>query len=367
VAVTGGELSPIVTGLVYCGVILACQEIFEVGRAREWTAALTRWCGRQPGLVAFTGRCLVHRAEVMQVGGAWEEALEEARRAGIRLTETMNQRAAGIAFYRQGELHRLIGEFDAAEEAYRASSRFGWEPQPGLALLRLAQGRQEAAVAAIRRVTAETTDAAKRAGLLPAHVEIMIAAGDLEEARGACRELEGLAESFDSAMLGAMVAYARGALELAAGDAGRALTPLRQAWEGWQELEAPYEVARARTLVGLACRALGDADTAELELRAAREAFEALRAGPDLARIDLLATDRASTAHGLTARELEVLRLVAAGRTNREIASTLVISEHTVARHVQNILGKLRLPSRTAAAAFAFEHDLVRTDHSSPA
>jgi ATP/maltotriose-dependent transcriptional regulator MalT len=216
-------------------------------------------------------------------------------------------------------------------------------------------------------VTAGTTDPVKRAGLLPAQVEIMIAAGDLDEARRACRELEEIAESFESAMLAAMVAYARGAVELAAGDARGALMPLRRAWDAWQELEAPYEVARARTLVGLACRALGDADTAELELDAARETFEALEAGPDLARIDSLAARGASAEHGLTARELEVLRLVAAGMSNRDIAAALVLSEHTVARHIQNILGKLRLPSRTAAAAFAFEHDLVKTDHSPPA
>jgi DNA-binding CsgD family transcriptional regulator len=367
VAVTGGELSPIVTGLVYCGVILACQEIYELGRAREWTAALTQWCGRQPGLVAFTGRCLVHRAEVMQVRGAWQEALEEARRAGIRLTETANQRAAGLAFYRQGELYRLIGQFDAAEDAYRTASRFGWEPQPGLALLRLAQGRRDAAAAAIRRATGEAAEPLKRAGLLPAYVEIMVAAGDLDEAREGCRELEQLAEGFESAMLRAMVAHARGSVELAAGEAGAALVPLRRAWEVWQELEAPYEVARVRVLVAMACRALGDTDTAELELEAARDTFEALGAEPELARVDSLAAGARPTAHGLTARELEVLRLVAAGKSNREIASALVISEHTVARHVQNILGKLRLPSRTAATAFAFEHDLVKTDHSPPA
>ena len=367
VAVTGGELSPIVTGLVYCGVILACQEIYELGRAREWTAALTRWCGRQPGLVAFTGRCLVHRAEVMQVRGAWQEALEEAHRAGIRLTETMNQRAAGLAFYRQGELYRLIGQFGAAEDAYRTASRFGWEPQPGLALLRLAQGRRDAAAAAIRRVTAEAAEPLKRAGLLPAYVEIMVAAGDLDEAREACGELEKIAEGFESAMLGAMVAHARGSVELAAGEAGAALVPLRRAWEVWQELEAPYEVARARVLVAMACRALGDTDTAELELEAARDTFEALGAEPELARVDSLTAGARPTAHGLTVRELEVLRLVAAGKSNRDIASALVISEHTVARHIQNILGKLRLPSRTAATAFAFEHDLVRTDHSPPA
>ncbi|MGH3093117.1 MAG: LuxR C-terminal-related transcriptional regulator [Gaiellaceae bacterium] len=360
VAVTGGELSPIATGIVYCGVILACQEVYELRRAQEWTVALTRWCAQQPDLVAFTGRCLVHRAEILQVHGAWGDALEEARRAGVRLTETMNQAAAALALYRQGELHRLRGDFGAAEDAYRAASRLGWEPQPGLALLRLAQGRRKAAAAAIRRVTGETTEPLRRAGLLPAYAEIMLAVGETEEALNACRELEEIAAGFESGMLGAMVAYARGAVELASGDAQASLVALRSAAQAWQELEAPYEAARVRVLVGLACRALGDDDAAELELEAARETFEQLGAAPDLAYVQTLTKRTPSPdAHGLTARELEVLRLVAAGKSNREIASELVISEHTVARHVQNIFTKLRLSSRAAATAFAFAHDLV--------
>ncbi len=360
VAVTGGELSPIVTGLVYCGVILACQEVYELRRAQEWTTALTRWCERQPDLVAFTGRCLVHRAEIMQVHGAWADALEEARRAGIRLSETMNRAAAGLAFYRQGELHRLQGEFAAAEGAYRTASGYGWEPQPGLALLRLAQGRRDAAAASIRRVIGEKTELLKRAGLLPAYVEIMLAVGDSDEARSACRELEQVAAGYESRMLDAMVAYARGATELADGDARTALVSLRQAWHMWQELEAPYDAARARVLLGLACRALGDDDAATLELEAARDVFAQLGAAPDLDRIESPAGRTGSVdVHGLTARELQVLRLVAAGKSNRDIASALVISEHTVARHLQNIFSKLGLSSRTAATAFAFEHDLV--------
>jgi DNA-binding CsgD family transcriptional regulator len=359
VAVTTVQVLPPVIGFVYCGVILTCQEVFEVGRAREWTQELTRWVERQPDLVAFTGRCLVHRAEILQLGGSWVDALEEARRAGGRLVETSNP-AAGIAYYRQGELLRLLGEFEASEEAYREASRFGWEPQPGLAQLRLAMGRGEAAAASIRRATSETVDPVKRAGLLPAAVEILLAVGELAEAQAACGELEELAVMYESTMLAAMVAYARAAVELAAGDVQGALVLLRKACSIWQELDAPYEVARTRVLIGQACDLVGDDDAAALELEAAASAFERLGAKPDVARVQELRSPNGSgSRHGLSPRELEVLRLVAAGKSNREIAAELVISEHTVARHVQNIFRKLDLSSRAAATAFAFEHDLV--------
>jgi DNA-binding CsgD family transcriptional regulator len=354
VAVTAEELSPIVTGIVYCGVILACQEVYEVRRAREWTRALSNWWGLQPEMVAFTGRCLVHRAEVLQLDGAWRDALEEARRAGERFVETKNP-AAGLARYRQGELLRLQGEFAEAEDAYKAASALGWEPQPGLAQLRLAQGRSDAAAAAIRRAEAATTLALERARILPAFVEIMLAVGDVESARRACLELEELARGYESAMLGAMVAHARGAVQLAEGDAQAALVALRTASETWHALEAPYEIARTRILVGEACRLLGDKEAATLEHEAARNIFERLGAKPDLVRMGA----RGSVSHGLSRRELEVLRLVAAGKSNRDIAIALVISEHTVARHVQNIFAKLRVSSRAGATAFAFEHDLV--------
>ena len=355
VAVTAEVLSPIVTGMVYCAVILACQEVYEVRRAREWTRALADWWALQPDMVAFTGRCLVHRAEVMQLDGAWRDALDEARRAGERFVETNNP-AAGLACYRQGELLRLQGEFAAAEQAYKDASAFGWEPQPGLAQLRLVQGRADAAAAAIRRAEAATTLTLERARLLPAFVEIMLAVGDVESARRACRELEELAGMYESTMLAALVAHAEGAVRLADGDAQAALGALRRAGETWLALEAPYEIARTRVLVGEACRLLGDGEAADLEYEAARSIFERLGAKPDLARLEALAT---TAAHGLSRRELEVLRLVASGKSNREIAAALVISEHTVARHVQNIFAKLRLSSRAAATAFAFEHDLV--------
>ena len=359
VAVTAGEVSPIVSGIVYCGVILACEQIYEVRRAQEWTAALTRWCEQQPDLLAFTGRCLVHRAQLMQLHGDWRDALEEAGRARRRFEEAMNRAAAAKACYLRGEVHRLRGQFEPAEVAYREASELGLEPQPGWALLRLAQGKGDAAAAAIRRVMGETSERLKRAGLLPAYIEIMLVVGDIDEARSACRELGEIAEEYESALLQTMVAQARGAVELAIGNAVAALMNLRRACEAWQELEAPYETARTRVLVGSACQALGDEDAFALELDAARRIFEELGAAPDVAAVDSLAGRAEAEPHGLSPRELEVLRQVATGKSNKEIAAALVISEHTVARHVQNIFTKLGVPSRTAAGAFAFEHDLV--------
>ena len=186
--------------------------MYELRRAREWTAALTRWCEQQPDMVAHTGLCLVHRAEIMELGGAWRDALEEARHAVERFAAVMShQRATGYALYRQGEIHRLQGAFDAAERAYREANRYGREPQPGLALLRLALGERDAATAAIRRVVDETREPLARAALLPAYVEIMLAVGELEAARGACRELEEISKRQGSEVLGALHAQARGA------------------------------------------------------------------------------------------------------------------------------------------------------------
>ena len=360
VAVTAGELSPIASGIVYCGVILACQEAHELGRAREWTAALSAWCERQPDLVAFTGRCLVHRSEILQLGGDWSEALEEARRATERCLCGENPAAAGDACYRRGEIHRLGGHFGKAEEAYREASGHGREPQPGRALMRLARGKVDAAEAAIRRLEAEVMEPSKRAGLLPAYIEIMLAVDDQDAAREACAELESLAQRQESAALAAMAAQARGATELAAADPRAALGALRRACEGWQQLEAPYESARVRELLGLACRELGDNEAAGMELEAARAGFARLGAATDLARVGTLAEiASAVTPHGLTRRELEVLRRISAGRSNKAIAAELVLSVRTVDRHVSNIYAKLGVSSRAAATSFAHEHQLI--------
>jgi DNA-binding CsgD family transcriptional regulator len=359
VAVTSGELSPLVTGLIYCSVIAACQGVYALDRAREWTAALAEWCEGQPQMVTFAGQCLVHRAEILALGGEWPAAVEEARRARERLPSA-DAGARADALYQQAEIHRLRGEHAAAADAYRQVSELGREPQPGLALLRLAQGRRDEAHGAIQRVLATTAVPLGRARFLPACVEISLAGAEVEAARDASRELEELARAFGTEVLGAMAEHARGAVRLAEGDARGAVEPLRHAFGVWQKVGAPYIAARMRVLLGHAYRALGDPEGARLEVDAARRVFESLGASPDLAALDVPARDTLrDKAHGLSPRELQVLRLVAGGLTNKAIAAELGLSERTVDRHVSNIFLKIHVPSRAAATAFAYEHDLV--------
>ncbi|WP_217914719.1 LuxR C-terminal-related transcriptional regulator [Miltoncostaea marina] len=347
VAATAGELTPVATGFVYCGVIEGCHAAFDLARAGEWTAALAGWCAQQPDLVPFTGTCLLHRAEILQVRGAWDEALAEAGTAARRFAERRDRRAAGEAWYRCGEVLRARGDVPGAERAFRQASRHGREPQPGLALLRLDQGRADVAWAAVRGALDAAGGWVERARLLPAYVDIALAAGDLDAASAASDELGEIAARNGRTMLRAAAEQARGAVELAGGRAREAAARLRRAAQMWLDLAAPYEAARARMLVAAACRATGDTETATLEDAAARE---------ELARLGAVA---GRERHGLTPRELQVLRRLATGESNTAIAARLGVSRRTVDRHVSNLYAKLRVSSRAAATAYAYEHELV--------
>lgn len=352
------NIYPVAVGIVYCSVIEACREIFDLRRGQEWTAALTKWSKSQPDLVPFRGQCMLFRAEFMQLHGAWADALEESAYAAKRLSDPPPHPAAGAAFYQEGELHRLRGELSEAESAYARARQSGKNPQPGLALLRLAQGRVDAAASAIQREIDEAHDRAARCRVLPAFVEVMLASGDVSAAKEGADELAEIAAGFEAPFIQAVSAHATGAALLDENDTRGALSHLRLAHERWRELDAPYEAARTSVLIGLACRQLGDEDTAELEFKAAGKAFEELGAAAALSKLEELTVGKAP-AGGLTGREVEVLSLLATGKTNREIAGELVISEKTVARHVANIFVKIGVSSRAAATAYAYKHDLT--------
>jgi len=360
VAVTMGEVSSIVAGDVYCSVIEACHECFDLRRAGEWTAALERWCESFPDLVAYRGSCMIRRAEIMQLQGDWDGALAEAQHARLRLADPPGQPAIGAAYYQLAELYRLRGSFEEAEKAYRDASASGRDPLPGIALLRMWQGRAGVASRSIRAALDDAAEPRRRARLLPAMVEISLAVGSPDLARAAAGEVESLADATGAPFLRAQAAYLLGAVSLAERDPGRALTELAAAADVWSDLGAAYETARTRVLMGRARRALGAEEAALLEFETARAAFERLGARPDRDAVEADLSPTVPNAIGrLTSREAEVLRQLATGSTNRTIATRLGISERTVARHVANIFSKLALSSRAEATAFAFRNDLV--------
>lgn len=357
VGISTGEVSPIFAGQIYCSMIEACQEISDYGRVAEWTSALTGWIDAQPGLVPFTGQCAVHRGQILRVRSAFRQAIEEFELATQRYAAANDPAPAGLAMGECGEVLRIVGDLPAAEAAYERATGFGFEAQPGLALLWLARGRTAAAVGAVHRLLAEPRDPVHRSQLLPGAVEVLLAAGEVDQATALADELVGIAEAFGCAALRAKAEHARGSTLLAGGDAGAALLALRKSMQAWQALSAPYEAARSRVLMGQALRELGDDESAASELAAARRTFQDLGAGPAEQEVSRLIAPTHPA--GLTEREVEVLRLVASGRSNPQIAATLVLSEKTVARHLSNIFAKIDVTSRTAAAAYAFENRLV--------
>jgi len=358
--VVTGEVSPPIAGLVLTAAIDASKEAFDLRRFDQWTRALTNWCEQQMGMVTFRCWELAHRATLSQLHGRWSEALEVAKRACEGPIADADPSAAATALYRRGEILRLRGDLTAAQSAYRQASRWGLDPQPGLALLRLADGDTNAAVAAIGRVLAESQDRLERAKLLPAQIEILLCVGDLPAAAKAAKELDDIAADHDSPTLDATARQARGAISLSEGNSLNALKSLRQASRVWRHFDLPYEDARVRLLIARCCRMLGDEDTAALELDIARKIFTRLEAKPDFSHTWTMFDKVPTTSTpGLTKRELEVLRLLATGMTNRAIADELMVAVRTVDSHVSSIFTKLGASSRAAATAFAYRHHLV--------
>jgi DNA-binding CsgD family transcriptional regulator len=323
----------------------------------SWTTALTRWCEGQPGLVPYTGQCSLHRGQIMRLRGAYDEALAEFARAQRRYQKEGTAAPAGMALTEQGDVLRIRGKLDEAEASYRQAAELGHEPQPGLALAWLARGRTTAAISAVRRLLAEAHDPVRRSWMLPAGVEVLVSAQLLDEARQNSDELTGIASAFGSSALRAMATYAAATVHLASGETDEALSKARESYRLWSDLASPYEAARTRVVFARALRAMGDDDSATGELALARSTFTRLGAVPGVQEIDML-LGRSRPA-GLTEREVEVLRLVAEGRSNPDIARVLVLSQKTVERHLSNIFSKLDVQSRTAAAAYAHEHRLM--------
>jgi DNA-binding CsgD family transcriptional regulator len=356
-AALSDDLKPMWTGAIYCGLLDACHELADLRRAGEWTDATRRWCSPLPVASLYPGICRVHTAEMMQLRGEWEEAEAEALDA-CRDMAGIDVFVVADGHYAVGEVRRRRGDLVGAEEAYARAHEMGRDPQPGLALLRLAQGRVEAASSSIAAAIAGCAGSRlERAPLYAAQVEIALAAGDIELAAASAAEVAATGDTFDSPGLRAAAHRWQGAVALAQGQPVVALGLLRLAFTYWQELDAPYEAATARVLVAQAYRALDDSEAADRECASARACFERLGALADLQALHQGPAVRG----GLSPRELEVLQLVATGRSNRDIAAELFLSEKTVARHLSNIFTKLGVSSRSAATAFAFANHLVTT------
>jgi len=357
--VEAGQVSPAIAGITLSSAIEAAWEVFDLKRLGDWTETFGRWCELQEGMVAFQSRSLAYLATLDVLQGRWDSALDAAAQACEDHIADADPAAAASAHYRQGDLLRLRGEIQQAEAAFREASRRGFDPQPGLALLRLADGDVETAVASLGRALGETKSQLKRAAMLAAYVEVMLAAGDLPAASEAIDEMEEAVGVYRTPVLEAAVHHAKGAVLLAEGDPHPALERLRVAARVWAHLGLPYEEGRTRRVIAECCRRLGDDDASTLELGIARDIFAALGARPDVDKVDTLLATQPPSSHGLTKRELEVLRLLAEGKTNREIAEELIVAVKTVDSHVSNILTKFGVATRSAATAFAHRQNLL--------
>jgi ATP/maltotriose-dependent transcriptional regulator MalT len=355
--VSSGQMQPLWAGFLLCGMVLICEQLGDPRRGWQWIEVAERWLHDLPSASVYPGICRMYKARLIQERGDWAEAENEARRVCDDLTN-LHIASAARAHYEIGEINRLRGDLDPAEEFFKKAHRMGFDPQPGLASLRLEQGRVDAATMQIVRALDEAPDRLERARLLPHHVEIAIAAGDLEAAASGVKELQAIADDYQTPRLTASALSAQGALLLARSEPSAALTALRSATRLWSDIDCPYQVALDRVRIADAYRALGDDDGSIMELEAANEAFQRLGASRDVSRTAELLKGTTHLA-GLSDREVEVLRLVAAGKSNKQIAADLFISERTVARHMSNIFVKLHVSSRAGAAAFALKNDLA--------
>jgi DNA-binding CsgD family transcriptional regulator len=360
--VMSDQMNPAYAGNIYCNMIAACHELGDLRRMRQWTKSLARWCKQIPPAVLFTGICRVHQAQLLAVSGAWEQAEREASQVCTDL-EGIQVESVAEAHYAVGEVRLRQGDLAAAESALEQADRLGRDPQPALALVRLAQGHLERAEAMLDvALAARAGQPLARVPLLAGLVEVTLESGELESARKAADELASSAVTFGTEVLRARRLQATGAVLVAEDRCVEALPVLREACRVWQDLDAPYDAARVRLLLARACSALSDTDGATRALDAAAEVFDRLGARLDARKIASL-RQAPRLPDGLTEREVEVLALVAAGQTNRQIAEALVISHKTVARHLSNIFVKCGLATRAAATAYAFEHDLLTPRH----
>lgn len=359
VSLISEELGPLYTGWIYCLMLSTCHDVADLRRAADWSDAAMRWCDTLEHGQLYPGLCRVYRVELQVLRGSWTSAGAEAERACKEIV-AHHPHYAGEAFYVVGEIRRLTGDLEGAEAAYRRAEELGRDPQPGLADLRHAQGQPATAVRALR-VTLQHGPSVplRRAQVLASLARAELAIDDLEAARGRADKLGALAATSGGRWLSATAAAVSGEVSLAAGDVGDALVQLRRAMTLFIDLGMPFETARTRAALGLASREAGDEDAAARELETAMSSLRSLGAPVATVMVRGLTDSPRMAPAGLSAREIEVLRHVADGRTNREVGELLFISGHTVARHLSNIFAKLGVRSRAAATSYAHEHGLV--------